>query len=449
MSNGSILDLVAMGAQDNDLIDNKNTKSNFDFTIEKKNKYSKGDTLFYAQGKPNWNNTIRFNIEKKGDLLYGLYLVVRLPKISISNLNTPVQQNENDSTSNYRVRYTDFVGNVLIEKVSLYFNGSLIDEQYGDYMQFYTDLYLSDWNRKAMIGLDDYMNKPNLKIDEETLYIPLKFWFCNDIKKPLPIIALQNTDIYIDVKFRDFNSCICILEKDNNGNLFHSNYVHREVPIVDCHLQANFYYVEMNERKELATKEYEIVMTQAQIRNGVIGATGSLEINFNHVVKDLMFAIQPSISKTKGEFFNLTGKLEYPPVEIKNNLDYNLWTLEPERNLLSRARMLFNGMERIEWRDGKYFYYMQNHENFKNPLLSHFYVYSFNIDPTKFTSTSGCNFSRIDSAQLQVEMRPQQIIINNNGTTYQNNSEYELRCFATNFNVLVIKGGLAGLKYSN
>jgi hypothetical protein len=449
MSNGSILDLVAKGIQDSDLIDNNNMKSNFDFNIDKKNKYSKGDTLFFPQGKSNWNNTIRFNIEKKGDLLYGLYLVVRLPKLSIANLNTPIQQNENDSNSIYRINYTDYIGNVLIEKISLYFNGSLIDEHYGDYMQFYTDLYLSDWNRKAMLGLDDYMNKPNIRIEEETIYIPFKFWFCNDIKKPLPLIALQNTDIYIDVKFRDFNSCVSVLEKDNNNNLFHSNYIHREQPIVDCHLQANFYYVDLNERKELATKEYEIVITQSQIRNNIIGSTGTLDINFNHVVKDLMFSIQSSTNKNNSEFYNLSGKLEYPPNELKNNLDYNLWTLQPEQHLLSRARILFNGIERIEWRDAKYYYYMQNHENFKNSLLSHFYVYSFNIDPTKFTSTAGCNFSRIDSAQLQVEIKPQSIVINNTGTIYKNNSEYELRCFATNFNVLVIKGGLAGLKYSN
>jgi hypothetical protein len=449
MSNGSILDLVAKGAQDSDLIDDNNMKSNFDFNIDKKNKYSKGDTLFFPQGKVNWNNTVRFNIEKKGDLLYGLYLVIRLPKLSIAHLNTPVQQNENDTNSIYRVHYTDYIGNVLIEKISLYFNGSLIDEQYGDYMQFYTDLYLSDWNRKAMLGLDDYMNKPNIRIEEETIYIPFKFWFCNDIKKPLPLIALQNTDIYVDVKFRDFNSCVSVLEKDNNGNLFHSNYVHREQPIVDCHLQANFYYVDLNERKDLATKEYEIVITQSQIRNNTIGSTGTLDINFNHVVKDLMFSIQSSTNKNNGEFYNLSGKLDYPPNELKNNLDYNLWTLQPEQHLLSRARILFNGIERIEWRDAKYYYYMQNHENFKNTLLSHFYVYSFNIDPTKFTSNAGCNFSRIDSAQLQVEIRPQRIVINNTGAIYQNNSEYELRCFATNFNVLVIKGGLAGLKYSN
>jgi hypothetical protein len=181
-NNGPILDLVAKGKLDEDLIDIKNESSIFNYDNDKCNKYAKGDTIFYPVGRPNWGTTIRYNIERKGDLLYGLYLVVRLPKLSVSLLNTPTPQNENDPSCKYRVHYTDFIGNAMIEKISLYFNGMLIDEQHGDYMQFYTDLYISDWNRKAMLGTDDIMNKPNLKIDSENIYVPFKFWFCNDIK---------------------------------------------------------------------------------------------------------------------------------------------------------------------------------------------------------------------------------------------------------------------------
>jgi hypothetical protein len=32
---------------------------------------------------------------------------------------------------------------------------------------------------------------------------------------------------------------------------------------------------------------------------------------------------------------------------------------------------------------------------------------------------------------------------------YPTDDTYELKCYATNFNILVIKGGLAGVKYSN
>ena len=176
----------------------------------------------------------------------------------------------------------------------------------------------------------------------------------------------------------------------------------------------------------------------------------SLEIDFNHVVKDMIFFTRSTRTKEKGEFFNYSAKMKYPPQEFNGapGFDYTLWELEPKRHLLSKARMLFNSIERIEWRDAKYFYHMQNHENYQNTLLSYVYVYSFNLDPTHNKSNNGCDFSRLDNAQLQVEVKADNFYLG--GTNYYpTNDSYELRCYATNFNILVIKGGLAGVKYSN
>jgi hypothetical protein len=447
-SNGPILDLVAKGKLDEELIDIENKTSIFDFTNIRCNKYAKGDTIYYPEGKPNWDNTIRFKLERRGDLLYGLYLVVRLPKLSVSLLNTPTVQNENDPSCPYRVHYTDFIGNAMIDKISLYFNGMLIDEQYGDYMQFYTDLYISDWNRKAMLGTDNVMNRPNLKIDSENIYVPFKFWFCNDAKKPLPLIAMQYTDIYIDVKFKSFHECVSVLET-YQGKLYHSNITHKKVMIESAMLQANYYYLDLEEREKIATNEYHILITQSQLRKTNIMSTATLNIDFNNVVKDIIFIVQSNQNRFYGEYFNVSGKLHYPPASLEGSLDYQLWDLAPKKHVLSRARMLFNGIERIEWRDAKYFYNMQNHENYKNTLQSYVYVYSFTSNPTKDTNFNGCNFSRIDNAYLQVDIKPEEFVINPQGQTYTEDDSFELKCYATNFNFLIIRNGVAALEYQN
>lgn len=454
-NNGSIMELVAKGVQDEELIDINNKTSIFDYSIIKKNKYAKGDTIFYPSGKANWGNTVRFYIERKGDLLYGLYLVVKLPKLSVENIiGTDEDLDENDINSDYRLKYSDYIGNTLIEKVSLYFNGQLIDEQYGEYMQIYTDLYISDWNRKAMIGLDDYLNLPNLKINSEYIYIPLNFWFCNNNNTPLPIISMQNTEIYIDIKFRKFSECYSILKKDSNSNLyFQQNLNHLEVPLVEVKLQANFYYLDLEERKVMAEKEWSISITQSQKRSTELKSNAILEIDFNHVVKDLFFYLRPIKHIEYGDFFNFTSKSSNPPIELSTNLTQSyLWNLEPERHLLSRARILFNGIERVEWRDAKYFYNMQNYENYKNTIKTNIYLYSFNVNPTNFSNNNGCNFSRLDNAQLQVEIQQNQFVVENNidkQVVYPLYDNFELVCFATNFNILIIKGGLAGVKYYN
>lgn len=453
-NNGSIMELVAKGTQDEELIDINNQTSVFNYKFNKKNKYAKGDTIFYPVGKVNWGNTVRFNIERKGDLLYGLYVVVKLPKLSIANLIGIPPQDENDDTSVYRIKYADYIGNVLIDKISLYFNGQLIDEQHGDYMQLYTDLYISDWNRKAMLGMDDYINRPNLKIKSETVYIPLNFWFCNDSKSPLPIIAMQNTEIYVDIKFRKFSECYTVLEKDASDLYFLSNVEHPQIPFEEVKLQANFYYLDLEERKNMAEREWEILITQAQMKSTEFKSSTILEIDFNNVVKDIFFYVRPTLHKNYGEFFNFTAKTHNPPNSLFNLtpvINSKLWNLEPKRHLLSRARFLFNGTERIEWRDAKYFYNMQNYENYRNTIKSYIYMYAFTIDPRSNHNFNGCNFSRLDNAQLQIEVETNPFVVRETGgpVLYPNYDNYELICHATNFNMLIIKGGLAGLKYTN
>jgi hypothetical protein len=317
-------------------------------------------------------------------------------------------------------------------------------------MQFYTDLYISDSNRKSMIGLDDIFNKPNLKIDSEVIYIPLKFWFCNESNKPLPLIAMQYSEIYIDIKFRNFYDCVSVLEMDNNKNMYNSNYIHKEQPIVDTYLQANFYYLDLEERKKLALQDYEILITQSQLKLVNFISSTSLLIDFNHIVKDIIFFIQSDKNLKYGEYFNLSAKMDYIPAELNplQSNAINLWNLEPERHLLDRCRLLFNGMERIGWRDAKYFHNMTNHENYRNNLYSYVYCYSFNTDPTKYNNNSGCNFSRIENPYLQVEISPDKFYLDNN-ITNPSSSGYILKCYATNYNILIIKNGLAGVKYNN
>ena len=72
MSNGSIMELTSKNKLDEEI---KNDNF-FNYDI-KNSTYSKGDLIFYPQGQINWGNTIRINIEKKGDL-FGLTAAFRI-----------------------------------------------------------------------------------------------------------------------------------------------------------------------------------------------------------------------------------------------------------------------------------------------------------------------------------------------------------------------------------
>ena len=67
------------------------------------------------------------------------------------------------------------------------------------------------------------------------------------------------------------------------------------------------------------------------------------------------------------------------------------------------------------------------------------YCYSFGLHPEDSTVPSGaCNFSRIDHSEFDVTLQD----------GLQNES-VELMLFATNWNVIRFKEGLAGMAYSN
>ena len=62
-----------------------------------------------------------------------IYLVLELPEISVEDI---VGRSENIRTSQYRVRWNEFIGNALIDKIILRIGGQKIDEYTGEYIQF-------------------------------------------------------------------------------------------------------------------------------------------------------------------------------------------------------------------------------------------------------------------------------------------------------------------------
>ncbi len=44
--------------------------------------------------------------------------------------------------------------------------------------------------------------KPEPTIRGRQIVVPLHFWFCEDIGSALPLIALQNGEVYIELRLR-------------------------------------------------------------------------------------------------------------------------------------------------------------------------------------------------------------------------------------------------------
>jgi hypothetical protein len=99
-------------------------------------------------------------------------------------------------------------------------------------------------------------------------------------------------------------------------------------------------------------------------------------------------------------------------------------------------KVVLNGQDRFKEQSGKYFNQVQPFYHHTGTPYPGVYVYSFALQPEEHQPTGTCNFSRIDNASLNVQLK------SSVATTSQ-------KMFAVNYNVLRIASGMGGLAFSN
>ena len=465
MSIGALTQLAAIGAQDSNFLSDDPSNTIFKESTDKITNFAKSVHTMIPKGNANWGTTFKFTIEKEGDMLNSMYVVIKLPEIKSNIFNSDLLD------SNYYFRWSDYIGNLIIDNVKLYIGGQLIDEQTGEFQQIYTDLYDNDCNKLCLLGMDDILTIPrnivsnDIIVESTNLYIPLKFWFCNNIKKALPLIALQYSNVEVEVTLKKWEECYILLKKDADtdlfinvkGNMENGMYTISEQSLDSVSLDCNFFYLDYVERKKAAQSEYKILINQTQHIKYSLGNSNNIDLNFNHPVKEIFFNISIDYFKELGEGFNFKNKHEFMPLIIYNYLLSKHIPLEDYfykgyRHILSEARILINTHPRVDWKDWKYYYYLQNYENYRNILEHYVYLYSFSSDVYSDMPMGSLNFSRIDNSNLQIRINKQSIPTNFIPDKYKylyKEEHFKINIYAINYNYIIIKGGIAGVEFSN
>ena len=112
-------------------------------------------------------------------------------------------------------------------------------------------------------------------------------------------------------------------------------------------------------------------------------------------------------------------------------------------NPTSVAKIVLNGNDRFSERSGKYFNLVQPYQHHSNCPAPGINVYSFALTPEDHQPSGTCNFSRIDNAFLTITST------DNTTSSSANSGNAKVRVYATNYNILRIMSGMAGLAYSN
>tara|TARA_B100001123_G_C15214725_1_gene988718 strand:- start:94 stop:1377 length:1284 start_codon:yes stop_codon:yes gene_type:complete len=425
---GGTLQLVAYGKQDETITGNPQItffkmvyRRHTNFSIESMKQLFFGD--FEKTGV---TNTCK--ISKVGDLLGKIWLQVQLPTQS--------------NTSGTYTNWTNNTGHAFIKECDIEIGGTLFDKHHSQWLDIWNEL--TDHQEKEYIGLNKHKakhtylrSKKNGINDTLNLYIPLHFWFCKNPGLALPLISLQYHDVTLKLITRSVYGLI------NGDTLTCSG----KKPVVDIY--ADYYYLDVEERKRFAQSSHEYLLEQVQQRK--VEMQSAVKIDFTHPIKELIWVIQhvtpstenitvPSsttnLDATKNTLTTMDNKndyFNYSPITTQDSENYNGMVIYEH---FSTCKIQFNNTDRISERKASYFRMCQPLAAKHRMSQKHIYCYSFALDPGEQHPTGTCNFSRIDKIELKF-------------TTDKNLFQGNISVYALNYNVLRISSGMAGLAYSN
>lgn len=115
-------------------------------------------------------------------------------------------------------------------------------------------------------------------------------------------------------------------------------------------------------------------------------------------------------------------------------------------NPVSYGVLKFNGHNRFDRREGMYFNYAQPEQHHTNTPADGINVYSFAIFPEEHQPSGTANFSRIERSDLQLWFEDSTYDQNLPFVNFYN-KETVLLIFGTNYNILRVMAGLAGICY--
>jgi hypothetical protein len=179
----------------------------------------------------------------------------------------------------------------MVKQAEIEIGGQLIDRQYGDWMNIWTELTVPAGKRDGydnMVGnavgaSSDQVSGLNATTGPYRLYVPLQFWFNRNPGLALPLIALQYHEVKLNLELRSLAECITgntSLEVNGNG--------------LSAKLYVDYVYLDTDERRRFAQVSHEYLIEQVQFTGTETVANGSsnknVTLNFNHPVKELIWA---------------------------------------------------------------------------------------------------------------------------------------------------------------
>ena len=273
------MQLVAYGSQDVYLTGNPQITF-FKIVYRRHTNFSIESIQQVFNGIASWGRSVTSTISRNGDLLYRMYITIKLPSVP--------------SNGTTQFRWLNWLGHIIVEQAEIEIGGQKIDRHYGHWLHIWNELTQTFGHQAGyatMVG-----NVPRLvqsSIDTTpsvTLYVPLRFWFNRNVGLALPLIALQYHDVKLNLQLANLQDCYWA----STGNRVPAD-------LVDVSLWVDYIYLDTDERRRFAQASHEYLIEQLQFNGDmpINSTTEQMKMAFNHPVKEIIWTIAPQPARSK------------------------------------------------------------------------------------------------------------------------------------------------------
>ena len=479
---GGLMQLVGVGAQ-NELVNGNPSMTHFrsvyrrhtNFAMEQiRMPFTASNLEFSTTG----TRTISCRIDRYAQLLHDSYLILTLPDIwsPLKYLNTAVAPTGYDARTNsigYEFQWIPNIGYNLIDHVNLTMNGQVIQSLRGEWLKMYSYMTHDANKRKTvdqMVGnvpqiydpahaydrngqyphaiaptalptTAPQTRVPEPSIRSRQLVIPLHFWFCENPGLALPLVSLQNSEVYIEVTLRQLSDLYTVVDTDSTSttygkrvrpvnyplSLFLSPPLSTGLPsnstittwFPDPYIEGNFIYLTEMEMNQLARADQSFLVKTVKYVNkeGQFGGNTDLEIPMFNLVTRIVFSSQRSdriLLNDWDNYTNWTTVNRAPWSAISTDVDTALYSSGQQqvtsvypRDSMTDGVILFDGKERIQPKPLPFFSLLQmyRHTTGETTGLPGVYMYSFALENTSYQPSGAANGSMFNKIILRLTLQ--------------------------------------------
>ena len=315
-----------------------------------------------------------------------------------------------------QIRWDTSTPTKMIKYADLIIGGQTIQRITGDYIYMYNQLNYTDNDTTFTLVPTTLHNSYPIMNDAtypqytnfQKYKIQLPFYFNGHPSLAIPTCGLDVHIIEVKVKLKPADE-LTVEYDDSSSTYTKITPITCDMSPRNMSLFCDFVYVTEDEKNFIRTRPIEYVITQtqvAEIRMKAGVSSRAVMINFKHPVKELFFLAKDDETK------------EHVPIKHVN-LKFNNNTVIDADNLMLSAEQP-----------------LRNYTNSIDPD-NEFGVYSFSMKPDVHYPTGQVNMSRVIHKLLEVEL----------DDGINSTRSHTLHVYATNYNVVRINGGMAGLKF--